>query len=270
MDNPETTLQEIITALRQDRSAVIPSLETESPTKFQECVLCRLAERSVRRALRDIFAEFVNDPPLRLRLRQSRGFCAAHVPLMSGSGEALGIAILCHDLAGETLRRWSENGSSRYDNQSEPSKSLSVTKASEGNANIGTVSFLSGLKRFISNFGRFSRSGELRVREPCPLCNVLLESEKRYVAALAAGLHRVEIWETLQSSGFLCIRHVENVAAKSQKEIAARLIISESERLKLLQNELEEFIRKNDYRFQHETMGTENDSWRRALTTLNS
>ena len=270
MDNPETTLQEIITALRQDRSAVIPSLENESPVKFHQCVLCRLAERSVKRALRDIFAEFVNDPPLRLRLRQSRGFCAAHVPLLSGSGEALGIAILCHDLAGETLRRWSENGSSGYDNEGELSKSVKESRASEGNASAGTASYSSVLKRFISIFGRFSRRSASQVREPCPLCNVFSESEKRYVAALAAGLHRVEIWETLQVSGSLCIRHVENIAAKSQKVIAARLIASESERLKSLQNELEEFIRKNDYRFQHETMGAENDSWRRAMTTLNS
>ncbi len=233
-------------------------------------MLCRLADRSVRRALRDIFAEFVNDPPLRLRLRKSRGFCAAHMPLLSGSGEALGIAILCHDLAGETLRRWSENGLSGDGNKSEPSISFEESRESEGNPNTGAISFMSGLKRFISNIGRFSRGRKSQVREPCPLCNVFSESEKRYVAALAAGLHRVEIWETLQASGSLCIRHVENVAANSQKIIAVRLIASESERLKSLRNELEEFIRKSDYRFQHETMGSENDSWRRAIRNLNS
>ena len=144
------------------------------------------------------------------------------------------------------------------------------TRAYEEKASIITDSFVSGLKRFISNFGRVSRNRKLQAREPCPLCNVFVESEKRYTAALAAGLHRIEIWEILQASGYLCVRHIENVAAKSQKEIAYRLIAFESERLKLLQNELEEFIRKNDYRFQHETMGAENDSWRRALTTLNS
>ena len=270
MDNPETTLHEIITALRQDRSAVIPHQADVNGLKLQQCVLCSLSERSVSRALRDIFAEFVNDPPLRLRLRRSRGFCAAHVPLLSSSGEALGIAILFHDLAGETLRRWAENNAPRSRKEDEISKSAVEVRIGVNNEEKETPFPLTRFMSSVSRFFRFLRTSDPLDQEPCPLCNVSSESDKRYVAALAAGLERNEVWEGLQATGFLCVRHIESVAANSRKEVAKRLIAAESERLKSLQDELEEFIRKNDYRFRHETMGAENDSWRRAMTTLNS
>ena len=37
------------------------------------------------------------------------------------------------------------------------------------------------------------------------------------------------------------------------------------ERYAVLRAELDEFIRKNDYRFQSEGMGAEGDSWKRAV-----
>ncbi|HLK55081.1 MAG TPA: hypothetical protein VKU00_00865, partial [Chthonomonadaceae bacterium] len=83
----EATLQELIAALLEMPEGDMPL-----------CALCRLTARSVERALRTLFAEFVNDPPTRQRFRQARGVCAAHIPLLAELGDALGVAILYHDL----------------------------------------------------------------------------------------------------------------------------------------------------------------------------
>ena len=46
------------------------------------------------------------------------------------------------------------------------------------------------------------------------------------------------------------------------------LLDLEKRRLEALYTELEEMIRKNDYRFSHEEWGEEKDAWLRALTRL--
>jgi hypothetical protein len=50
--------------------------------------------------------------------------------------------------------------------------------------------------------------------------------------------------------------------------VAARLRRREAQRLAALQAELEEIVRKNDYRFRGEPWGPERDAWLRALAKL--
>ena len=192
------------------------------------CPVCMLTRRSVERQIRAFFTEFVNDPAARIRFRQSRGFCPQHTPLLAELGDALAVAILYADLTERTQDRWKTEVQRRFPFGHKASKRLA----------------------------------------PCPACSAEIEAEDRYTQALAAGLERPEVWSSVASGNGLCVTHTEMVMAAAKPSDAIRLRDLEMQRLTLLQSELEELIRKNDYRFRGETWGAERDAWQRALQKL--
>jgi hypothetical protein len=103
---------------------------------------------------------------------------------------------------------------------------------------------------------------------PCPACAAEADAERRYTQALAAGLEREEVWSRVEASHGLCVAHVEMVLTTAGPTAATRLRELESRRLAQMQSELEEIIRKNDYRFRGEAWGAERDAWQRALLKL--
>jgi hypothetical protein len=198
------------------------------------CAICLLTRRSVERQVRAFCTEFVNDPTARVRFRQSRGFCPHHTPLLAELGDALAVAILYADLAERTRDRWQTERTRRFP---------------------------------------FARQAVRQGAPPasCPACAAETEAEHRYTQALAAGLDRIDgiAWKELEEGTGLCVAHTEGVMAAATLPLAAtRLRDLETRRLALLQAELEEIIRKNDYRFRGETWGAERDAWQRALQKL--
>lgn len=226
----ETTLAEILTALAIAQPTAA-SGETVSTLPPPSCALCRLVARSVERALKAFFAEFVNDPGAREALRRARGFCTQHTILLAALGDSLAIAILYADLADQTRMRW----------QSESSLSA----------------------RWKRGLGK--TKGDLA---PCPACTATAEATERYAGALAAGLAQETVWQALEASPGLCVAHIEEVAVRATPTAAIRLRKQADERLATLQAELEEIIRKNDYRLRGEAWGPEKDAWLRALVFL--
>jgi hypothetical protein len=199
------------------------------PSSLEPCILCSLVTSAVTRGIKALFEEFVNDPESRLRIRSARGFCREHTRLVASTGDALGISILYADLADQTTQRWSRGAAG----------------VAHG---VGLV--------------RRSRAG------PCPGCDLEAEAHKRYSGALAAGLNLDLAWDRLEESACLCVSHVESVAAAATRDHAERLLALESEKLNKLRAELNEIIRKNDYRFRNEEWGAERDAWLRAINRL--
>ena len=72
----------------------------------------------------------------------------------------------------------------------------------------------------------------------------------------------------METGNGFCVGHAEDVLAALKPADALRLRELEGRRLSLLQAELEEAIRKNDYRFRGETWGEERSAWQRALHKL--
>jgi len=230
----EATLHEILTALRSVDRAEPASAGAGPETTC--CALCRLTQRSVERALRGFLAEFVNDPRLRLELRQARGFCAAHTPLLASLGDALAIAILYADLAEQTQQRWLAGK-----RRALPGKRL---------------------RQMLGVPESAARPGA------CPACLAAQEAESRYSRTLAEGLEAPDTWNALEAGSGLCVPHTELVMAAASPEAAERLRRLEGQRLAALQAELEEIVRKNDYRFRQEPWGPERDAWLRAIRKL--
>lgn len=217
----EATLHELLDALADKGDPALP-----------DCPLCRLVRRSVERSLRVFFAEFVNDPQVRLSFRSAGGFCPAHTPLLASLGDALAVAILYHDLADQARTRWESK------------------RGGEGTRLP------------------WPRSRRATPTVPCPACSAAEDASARYAAALAAGLEDPALWQRLESGTGLCVAHVEEILARAKPAAAARLREAESARLATLQAELAEIIRKNDYRFRGEPWGEEKDAWLRALQKI--
>ena len=103
----------------------------------------------------------------------------------------------------------------------------------------------------------------------CPACSVEQESEERQLKAFGDYFTEKEFEEAyLKSDGF-CVAHLKQVLPLiKKKEVLKKVADKERGTLIKLQEELKEFIRKNDYRFSKEAWGAEKDSWRRAVTKL--
>lgn len=196
------------------------------------CALCRLTARSVERDIRAFFAEFVNDPQVRDGLRKARGFCAEHTPLLASLGDALAVAILYADLTRLTREEW--------------------------------LAEETGLKSL--RLGR--RRGGRAPSASCPACVTAQAASARYANALAAGLETEAVQQTYVSGSGLCVVHTEQVMAAAKPAVAVWVRQQEVERLQRLQADLEEIIRKNDYRFRGEAWGNEKDAWLRALQKI--
>jgi hypothetical protein len=239
----EATLHEIFQVLSssplaaQDGSPALtaPPLPTGvSADAESACAVCCLVRRSVARSLRAFFAEFVNDPQAREKLRRARGFCAEHTALLATLGDALAVAILYSDLARLTRERWQEGFAG---------------KASGGRKGL-----------------RLDWRREATL--PCPACQDAQEAEARYGSALAVGLRDERVWKALEAGCGLCVAHVEQVLARALPAHAARLRQLEAGKLAALEAELDEIVRKNDYRFRGEAWGAERDAWLRALQKI--
>ena len=86
------------------------------------------------------------------------------------------------------------------------------------------------------------------------------------VDALAEpALDNPALTQVLSASGGLCLPHLDQAlqaAATPQAYQALQSICQE--RIESLRAELGEFIRKNDYRFSKEPVGSEGNAWKRA------
>ncbi|MCI0476528.1 MAG: DUF6062 family protein, partial [Anaerolineales bacterium] len=98
------------------------------------------------------------------------------------------------------------------------------------------------------------RENEIEQRNLKVLIELLAEGDFRAKFRASAGLCRPHFAQACETAP-----HVETLDAliEMQTEINARLIA-----------ELDEFIRKNDYRFMAEGFGAEGDAWIRAIECL--
>ena len=71
-----------------------------------------------------------------------------------------------------------------------------------------------------------------------------------------------------QSSG-LCAPHLLLILRKTKDHSLQKYLISKHiEKYSTLLTELNEYIRKTDYRYKHEKKGREKDAWKRAVNLL--
>ena len=211
------------------------------------CAFCRLLDESADKFVDAVLWEMVNDPKTRLELRHTRGYCPEHSQMLIRPGAALGTAILMKDVV-NTLQKEVQN--SRL---------------------WGDESSLRSLRGAIGGKRPSAKTAELLQKlEPqatCPACVNVADLKKHLIKSFTQNLNQLA--EPYQQSDGLCLSHFKELLAETGNvDTAQTLLQAQMHIWERLDAELAEFIRKNDYRFQHEGFGTEKDSWMRGVEAI--
>jgi hypothetical protein len=172
--------------------------------------------RSVSRLISSMAYEQVNDIDLRQQLRRAGGFCNPHAfQWLREARSVLGTALIYRDVL---------------------KAALDAIEAS-GPANGQRSRLLRGLL------------GSRQSDAQCPACQAQSEAEARYLAALLAVLAADEA--ALSASEGLCRRHTL-AAVRSGRDGSELVAQRAREVVTQMLSDLDEVIRKEDYRFRHE------------------
>jgi hypothetical protein len=211
------------------------------------CPVCRfMAEYSVS-YLDTLFYEQVNDVGIRQKLRDSRGFCNWHAwQARKIASSALGVAIIANDLITEEMTRLDDL-----------LRGPMITRLQHPvQHRIAPKS----LRAFIRGW---QQKGD------CPACQVILDHERHGLETILNFLHDGDFARRFERSPPLCVLHTTRAVETQGPHPGLRKLIElQRHKYARLVGELEEFCRKHDYRFAHESWGSESDSWLRAIELL--
>ncbi len=214
------------------------------------CPICWLEQRAVTHYIKALFYENVNDIKGREVIRNSLGYCSQHTwELLDASlGNALGISIIYHDILTNILRRLPEP---------------------EGGSEKGGLA---------AAFGRLGRQLSERLKAaaqamtgstPCPACELRNTTTDLATNAFARALKDVKIAEPYKYSDGFCVPHLRLAFQRIKDPEVLELLLADSRvRLDVLDKQLAEYIRKNDYRFNQEGFGEERDAWKRVISLM--
>jgi hypothetical protein len=112
--------------------------------------------------------------------------------------------------------------------------------------------------------GFFSRS---KAKAPCPGCVYQGEIEAGQLHLLSRALGEPEFWAAWEAHPGACIPHASALQGHMSGALAEKTAGLAQAKLEALCAELDEFVKKNDYR-NTAKMGSEADAWKRALRRL--
>ena len=204
------------------------------------CPFCSLVLSAMERYFRTVVYEQVNDIGMRAAWRASQGYCAAHGEMLRQARSALGSAIIHRDVVNTLVQAL--EGESLPENTPR--------------------SWLRGLV----DAGHRPRDRVLGGAEPCPACLRIYEREQNYTDTLLLNWDDELLQTKVRSSAGLCLSHLRLTLGRTKD--AAQFDAIKAAHLAIwrdLIGELDEFIRKQDYRFADETVRDEGTSWSRAI-----
>lgn len=201
------------------------------------CPVCRLARRASDSYLRALIYEGVTDVKLREALRDARGLCEGHARRMTGQrGAVLGTAIIYRDVIN------------------------TLVKALEANAESPSRLFRRGLPEL---------SRVLAPSAECPACLLEQDAEHRSAKILLSHMDDQAIADAYRKAGGLCLPHFQIAIGHAGQAAIKELAGWQTEAWRRLRGELDELIRKHDYRFQSEPVTeAESVAWERAVAAL--
>jgi len=210
-----------------------------------------LEQQSVERYLDNQFYENVNSTRWRDGLRASLGFCHEHAWLGIDKrlGDALGYSIIYRDVVNSVLTQLADSGSPATESRRRTSLLRQLPESAKDR-----------IEKILSSLTPHKR---------CPVCKQRDEATHIYLSVLVKELQTPEMINALQTSDGLCLPHLR-LALEQVKDLSARerLINLHRAKLESLRNELDEFIRKNDYQAIQEGFGREGDAWLRAVSMI--
>lgn len=206
------------------------------------CALCLMAQRKSQRYVETLLHEAVADVEQRDTWREARGLChwhawmATETPHSAGSLAILYADVLRHDrgrlaaltAAAQAPRRW-----------------------------YSRRSLAQRLQDWLCAW---------RQQQSCPVCDLWLDQERLYLSVLLDDWREPELAQAFEASSGLCWQHTLRLIAQGMQHAHLQAVLgAQQAHLQTLQDELQEFVRKLDYRLARQPYGREGDAWRRAV-----
>jgi hypothetical protein len=225
------------------------------------CPLCVLVERIERKAVDLFLYDQVNDISRRDALRASRGLCLQHTAMLAEGRSALGVAIVSRDALRAMTAELENYHGERRDRGEEQSDSPPQPQPSAVSATSAVKSFLSGAL----GKGGVQLAARVGPQAGCPMCAERPRVEAPLIGGLLRNFGDTAFAAAFEECGGLCRIHLANTLRAADAATARALARRQAAAWRRLEAELDEFIRKHDYRFQGEVLNAERDVWRRAL-----
>ena len=195
------------------------------------CPVCRLAGEAVEAFLQSVCYEQVNDLDLREELRAEGGFCPADARrFLAQRHGPLATAIVYRDVLANAARRLERGG---------------------GRAGRKAPALLAGLLGLPRRRSTARQAVAADGPRPCAACRARAEAEERHLATLRERMVDPTVAARYRASGGLCLPHLDRallVEDAGARALAAAALLG----LATLLGELDDYIRKHDYRFRPE------------------
>jgi hypothetical protein len=215
------------------------------------CPICHLTQQMVSTYLDWIAYESVSDLDVRARLRAALGYCSAHGQAWLRQSDTLATALIYVDIftqVRDVLRG--------------PLAALGG-EAAPGSIPPGDT-LIGKLRAALPGTTSGRETGQaiaaaLQPQEACPACMYTLEVEHRLVGAFAKETTSADFMSAYERHPVgLCLPHLRAVlTAIPDKPMLRRLLRAYDARLATTCAELQEVIRKHDYRYRSEPHGSE-------------
>jgi hypothetical protein len=185
--------------------------------------------------LTSVCYESVNDLDLREQLRSAGGFCRLHAErfLRQRLGQ-LASAIVYRDVLNTARKRLAGSN--------------------------GTL----GRSRLAALFSGGRARRDPRSLPPCPGCEVEAEADERYLSVVRKRLREPAVREKYQAGDGLCLPHIDQ-ALQADDDGARVLAEASVEMLGTIVADLDEYIKKHDYRFHNPVWDGGEDTPERAV-----
>ena len=206
------------------------------------CPVCTVVLERMLRVMDDWLYDGFTDVEHRFELIRSRGFCPLHTGQLAEMRSHFQLAVVYREVLAEVL-----SVMERYQEQ-----------------NGQESSWRQWLRK---------RPAEAAQLEPafdqCPLCKTRAEIEQRLIATLLEQLRSEEVRALFGQSTGLCLPHFNQVRQRaSDPEALRHLLTCQQTCMQRVLDEVQELVRKHDYRFSDEPQGEAMSSWRRAVLLL--
>jgi len=228
--------------LEKRREKWIDYFELTDAFKSPGCPLCNRTKKLSWKFLDNLFYECVTDVWTRVGLRKAKGFCnwhawmSAELPCSNS-----GIAIIYKDLIDAEIGELS-----KWVKRKEPSNK--------------TIDFRRLRKKAEAFFSSWDN------KTSCPICKFVEEHERMATGVLLDFIDEEAFCQEFEKSSGICVRHLVHVMRTFSKHPNLKLLVEKQvQKYQSLSDELNEFIRKLDYRFSKEPKGSEVDSWKRVI-----
>lgn len=232
----------------------------ESYREDCECPLCLLNAKAEASNVDYFLGESVMEPSQRIEVNQ-KGFCARHFKMMYDAGNRLGLALMTQTYMRETVKFLRENADkARTAAAEEAGKPIFKRIGGKRGASFGEV------------------TAELKgMNGQCLMCRHIRESMDRYIYTLLYMYrHEPEFPKLFSESKGMCLKHYAETLEAAPKHLAGDTLTRfvdtltgiELKNFERLEDEIDWFTQKFDYRNQDKPWGNSRDAVKRSVNKL--